>query len=296
MSSRLNPNLAAVLQALLVTFIWSTSWVLVKFGLEDIPPVTFAALRYLFGFLFLIPFYLRSTKTVSLRQLARRDWSWLLFYGLLYYTLTQGSQFIGLLYLPAILFSFVLNFTAPLVALSGVVFLKEKLSRVQWVGMLVFLVGVVIFFYPVALPAGLLLGLGVAAVHVLGNVFSSITGRFINRQHSLDPLTVTLVSMGAGALGLLAAGLASEPFPVLDLGDWLLVLWLALVNTSFAFYLWNHTLRTLTAAQSSIINNTMLIQIAILAWIFLGETVTLKEGIGMAVVLAGVVMVNLRRR
>jgi drug/metabolite transporter (DMT)-like permease len=162
--------------------------------------------------------------------------------------------------------------------------------------MLVFLVGVVIFFYPVALPAGLLLGLGVAAVHVLGNVFSSITGRFINRQHSLDPLTVTLVSMGAGALGLLAAGLASEPFPVLDLGDWLLVLWLALVNTSFAFYLWNHTLRTLTAAQSSIINNTMLIQIAILAWIFLGETVTLKEGIGMAVVLAGVVMVNLRRR
>jgi drug/metabolite transporter (DMT)-like permease len=40
------PRLRAILQALFVTFLWSTSWVLVKIGLEDIPAVTFAGLRY----------------------------------------------------------------------------------------------------------------------------------------------------------------------------------------------------------------------------------------------------------
>ena len=38
--------------------------------------------------------------------------------------------------------------------------------------------------------------------------------------------------------------------------------------------IWNYTLRTLTAMESSIINGTMLIQIAVLAWIFLGEDIS----------------------
>jgi len=55
-------------------------------------------------------------------------------------------------------------------------------------------------------------------------------------------------------------------------------------------------LRTLTAMESSIINGTMLIQIAILAWIFLGEGISLQEIIGMAVAAAGAVLVQLRAR
>jgi len=57
----------------------------------------------------------------------------------------------------------------------------------------------------------------------------------------------------------------------------LYILWLALVNTAFAFTIWNLTLRTLTATESSVINGTMLFQIAILAWIFLGRGVSLKD-------------------
>ena len=38
----------AVLQALLVTFLWSTSWILIKVGLDDLDlaPISFAGLRY----------------------------------------------------------------------------------------------------------------------------------------------------------------------------------------------------------------------------------------------------------
>jgi hypothetical protein len=53
---------AHVLQALLVTFLWSTSWVLIKIGLVDIPALTFAGLRYALATLVLLPFVLRGDR------------------------------------------------------------------------------------------------------------------------------------------------------------------------------------------------------------------------------------------
>ena len=69
-----SPRLRAILQALLVTTLWSTSWVLVKIGLEDIPAVTFAGLRYFLAFLILIPVFLLSKKATPLRSLSRSNW------------------------------------------------------------------------------------------------------------------------------------------------------------------------------------------------------------------------------
>ena len=46
-----SPHVTAVFQALFVTFLWSTSWVLIKIGLVDIAPLTFAGLRYGLAFL-----------------------------------------------------------------------------------------------------------------------------------------------------------------------------------------------------------------------------------------------------
>ncbi len=47
----------AVLQALLVTFLWSTSWILVKIGLDDLDlqPLSFGGLRYALAGLILLP-------------------------------------------------------------------------------------------------------------------------------------------------------------------------------------------------------------------------------------------------
>lgn len=102
--------------------------------------------------------------------------------------------------------------------------------------------------------------------------------------------------MGSGALLLLGAGLLSEPFPTLTAQDWLIIIWLAAINTALAFTLWNHTLRTLSAAQSSVINNTMLIQIAILAWFFLGEQLNIIQVAGLLLAAAGTLLVQQRRR
>ena len=289
-----NQKLTAILQAIFVTILWSTSWVLIKFGLEDIPALTFAGLRYFIAFLVLLPFYLRSSKATPLRRISRNDWLILIAYGLVYYAITQGTQFLGLEYLPAITFSMLLNFSAPIVALLGISLLKEKLNWLQWVGVGIFLVGVSVYFYPVLIPEGLALGLAFGMVSVLATSGGTIIGRYINRAGNLDPLSVTVISMGIGSIVLLGVGLSLDGFPQLDVTGWGIVLWLAVVNSALAFTLWNHTQRTLSAAESSMINNTMLVQIAILAWIFLGERPGPKEWIGMGVVIVGVLMVNLK--
>ncbi|MFA5552423.1 MAG: EamA family transporter, partial [Trueperaceae bacterium] len=64
----------AVLQALLVTFLWSTSWVFIKVGLEEIPALTFAGLRYALAFLLLLPLAFRGEVRKSIARLTRREW------------------------------------------------------------------------------------------------------------------------------------------------------------------------------------------------------------------------------
>jgi drug/metabolite transporter (DMT)-like permease len=291
---KLNPHNTAVLQALFVTFLWSTSWVLIKIGLQDIPALTFAGLRYFFAFLALIPFYLLSGRAVEIRHLSRRDWVLLTVLGLLFYSLTQGTQFLGLAYLPATTFSLLLNGTALVVAILGILLLRETLSRLQWLGMLVFFTGVAFFFYPFAMPSGSAIGYIIAGISLLATSLSSIIGRGINRQRRLSPLTVTIISMGIGSVVLLSLGLMVEPPPRLDFIGWFIVVWLAIVNTAFAFTLWNLTLRTLSAAESSVINNTMLIQISILAWIFLDESLSGWQIAGLLFATIGTLLVQMR--
>lgn len=290
-----SPHARTVLQALFVTFLWSTSWVLIKIGLQDLPALTFAGLRYFLAFLALLVLFLASGRGASLRSLPRRDLAALAGYGLVYYTINQGAVFLALVYLPAITFSLMLNGSAVVVALLAIPLLSEAPSARQWLGIAIFVAGVLLFFYPLSRLGGDALGLAIGLVAVLATALAGIIGRGVNRTHRLDPLSVTLVSMGIGSIVLLLAGLLLEPFPRLSLQSWLIILWLALVNTAFAFTLWNHTLRTLSAVESSVINNTMLIQITLLAWLFLDETLTWRKATGLALVAGGTLLVQLRR-
>ena len=289
-------HLTAILQALLVTFLWSTSWVLVKFGLADIPAFTFAGMRYSLAFLLLLPVFIRSGQARNLPQLTRPQWLKLVLLGLVYYTITQGTQFLGLQLLPAITFSLLLNLSAPLVALLSIPLLKELPTRLQWAGIGVFLVGVLVYFYPAGIETGMALGLLVGVTSVSATSAASIIGRGINRLGQIPALTVTVVSMGIGGLVLLVSGVSIQGLPRLGLASWAIILWLAVVNTAFAFTLWNHTLRTLTAVESSVINSLMMPQIAILAFVFLDEALSAKEIWGLILVGIGVLIVQLKRQ
>lgn len=296
MFKNLSAHLGAVLQALFVTFLWSTSWVFIKFGLADIPALTFAGLRYMLAFGCLLPLLLRPHQLRSLRRLSKRDWLLLICLGLLFYTLTQGAQFLGLAYLPAITTNLLWSFTTIFVGLLGIVLLSEQPTGLQWAGTALYLVGVLIFFYPASIPTSQLFGITVALIGVLANALAAILGRYVNRRAESSPLVVTVVSMGIGAMVLLTIGLSVQGLPPLSLLNWAIIAWLAVANTAFAFTLWNHTLRTLSAMESSLINNTMMIQIPILALLFLGEQISWREGIGMVLAGIGILIVQLHGR
>lgn len=288
-----------VLQALFVTFLWSTSWVLIKWGLREIPALSFAGMRYTLAFLLLAPTVVASaTRREELRQLGLSDWLRLSLLGVVFYSVAQGAQFLALTFLPAVTLGLVFSFSPAAVALLGASFLGERLTRRQWAGLSCFLLGAAIYFLPLREPLRIT-GLALAAVGLLANSVASLLGRAVNRRGDIHPLLVTVVSMGVGSILLLATGFIAEGVPQLDLSGWGIVCWLALVNTAFAFTVWNHTLRSLSAFESTLINNTMLIQIAFLAWVFLGEPISAREGVGLLLAALGVVLVQLsgaRRR
>lgn len=294
MSTRLHRS--AVLQALFVVLLWSTSWVLIKFGLQDIAPLTFAGLRYTLAFLCLLVLLRFRPGKTDLKLIPRRTWALLIILGLCYYTLTQGACFIALDLLPAVTVNLLLSFNTIAVAALGIIWLRESPAVVQWLGIFLALGGAVLYFFPASFPENFLPGLAAAVVGVLANSFSSILGRDINRTGEISPLLVTGISMGIGSVLLLGTGLLVEGMPQIDLKSWGIILWLAVVNTAFAFTLWNNTLRTLTAVESSIINGTMMIWIPVLAVVFLDEHISLKEGIALVVVGVGTLIVQLRQK
>jgi drug/metabolite transporter (DMT)-like permease len=292
---RKNQHFIAVLQALFVAFLWSTSFVLIKIGLQAIPPLTFAGLRYFIAFacLSLVLFFRKSKEEI--KGLPRRVWGQLILVGLLFYAGTQGASYIALAYLPAVTVNLLWSFGPVVVALLGILFLAEKPTLFQWSGTILAILGACLYFYPVAIPQAQVIGVGVALAGILLHAISLILGRDINRPGQYSPLVVTVISMGVGSIVLLGSGLIVEDFPAIDLQGWAIILWLAVVNTAFAFTLMNHTLRTLTAMESSMINNTMLIWIPLLAVLFLGERLTFQEVIGLVLVGIGTLIVQMRR-
>jgi drug/metabolite transporter (DMT)-like permease len=282
--------------ALLVTFLWSTSFIIIKIGLMEIPPLIFAGLRYAAAFFVLLPFAFKKENIVIIKNLSTKDWRKLFLLGILFYTLTQGTQFIGLSLIPSVTVSLILNLTPLVVAVIAIFVLNEVPASLQRVGILLFISGVIIYFFPLQFSSDYLTGIIAMVAGVLANAFSAILGRKINKGGKIKPLIVTIISMGFGSFLLVMIGLFTQTLPELKIESLVYILWLAIINTAFAFTIWNFTLRTLSATESSIINGTMLFQIAILAWIFLGEGISIKEIAGMIIVSLGVVLVQVKMK
>ena len=188
-------HIQAVLQALLVTFLWSTSWVLIKIGLQDIPALTFAGLRYTLAFLCLLPFALNKYSRSKAVKLTGRKWGWLILLGVLYYAVVQGTQFLGLSYLPATMTSLILNFTSVFVAIMGILWLSERPGFFGWLGIALSVMGSLIYFYPVSITSLEWLGVGIVFVGMIANAGSAVLGRFINSRQNLPAIWVTTISM-----------------------------------------------------------------------------------------------------
>ena len=290
MSSDHHPShLAAIGIALLVTFLWSSSWILIRWGLDDeaLPPITFAALRYGLASVLLVGWVLlRRPHREALGQLDRSLLARVAVLGVVFYALTQGAQFVAIDNQPAATTSLVLAWTPLLVAGLATRSLKEPPSGRQLTGAVLVAIGAWLYF------AGNLgattIGMAAALVGLGAGAAGALLGRHVNRPADVSPVLITALSMAVGAVLLVAVGLVAEGLPVVSTRAWLIIAWLAVINTALAFTWWNLSLRRLSAVESAGINNTMLIQIATLAWIFLDEQPGTPELGGIILVTIGV--------
>jgi drug/metabolite transporter (DMT)-like permease len=291
--SRPRSHLGAVALALLVTFLWSSSWVLIRWGLDEegLPPISFAAVRYalaaglLLGWVAAAPRHRRALAGLTGPRLGR-----LVLLGVVLYALTQGAIFVAIDQQPAATTSLVLAMTPLLVAGLSSRSLGEAPRPRQLAGAGLVAVGAWAFFSGDL--GATLVGLAAALVGLAANTGASLLGRAVNRGGEVDPLVVTAVSMGVGAALLLAVGTAVEGVPAVSGRAWLIVAWLAVVNTALAFTWWNLSLRRLPALESAVINTSMPVQIAVLAWVFLAESLGPGEMVGILLVTAGVVLAS----
>lgn len=283
---------AAMLQAILVTILWSSSYILIKIGLVELPPLTFAALRYFLAFLGLVFLQrLRGAPIVPLR-LTSRSWGALAGLGLTLYALVPAAMFMALSLMPVVTVNLVFQAGIPiLVALLSGLILAEPTSRLQWGGVLVTVLGIY-FFFP-ARPQGIeVVGIALAGLTAAGVAVSNLLTRFLMRDRTLPAPQVSIVSMGIGSSLLLVVSLAIETLPRLSWSSVLILGWLALVNTAFAFTLWNRVLRTLTALEGGVIANAQIVEVAVMAWIVLGEGMDLQRILAALIILLGVTLVQ----
>ncbi len=288
-----NPRALALLVALLVTVIWSSSFVVVKFGLKTLGPLTIAGLRYSLGAIVLAPFLILKRGTN--KPIPKDLWPRLALIGISSYTIGNGALFWGLKYIPATMGSFLMGLIPLLVMIGSVIFLKEIPTMWQGVGVFISLVGSAIFFSG-GLDAGEPLGIAILAIGLIGFMAFSLLGRGIARERSLDTLVLTTVPLIIGGVVTMGLALVIEGIPQFTVRSLWVVAWLALVNTSLGYYLYNHALRDLTALEMNMVMNLTPLFTAFISWILLGERLNLLQGSGLIVMIAGVILVQQGRK
>jgi len=269
---------------------------MIRWGLDDeeLDPLGFAALRYGLAAVILLSVVLaRPGHREAVRAIDGRTRRLIVILGIVYFTFTQGAQFIAIDSQPAATTSLVLSATPLIVAMASGRMLAERPTVRQVLGGVLVVSGAALFL------AGSLgattIGLVAAAVGLLANSGGSVLGRRLNRGGATPAVVITALSMTVGAIGLGLGAIAVEGIPSVSGRAALIIVWLAVVNTALANTMWNYSLQGLSALASSGINNTMLMQIALLAWIFLDEAPGTRGIVAIVLVSVGVLMTQLTR-
>ena len=280
----------------LVTFLWATSVVMIRFALteEDIDPIGFAGVRFMLAGLLLLPLAIGGARRSSIRNGSR---GWLVrvgIYGLIVFCLAQLGFYFSAAELPAATIGLFMGL-APVVA--AVITLRDRHERAslpQLVGIALLVAGVAAYF-GLAIPTDISL---VALVTVVSIPLFVGGGARLGRDVAVDsirfggPITMTAIAMLVGAGALLALGLVLEGVPAFSARTWLLIVWMAAVNGAFTYSLWAQSQRTLRAVESSVLGDLTVIQIAIVGWIVLDEALDPTQVLGLLVAVAGVVVVQ----
>jgi drug/metabolite transporter (DMT)-like permease len=276
--------------SVLVSLLWGSNFVAQKVGLRYAEPILLSAIRQWGGGLLLVVVALLTGRRSFPRREELPALAWL---GLLM-GLTGGFLYLGLARLGAGLAS-ILLYTFPLItALEAAVVLHERLDRRA-------IAGIAVGFAGVGLLAGRLgdaTGLGM--VFIVAAAASWATTSVLYKAMAADPaaarrdaLLFTAWSLLGGAVTQSALSLAVEGLPRLEPTTGLLwsYLYMTVPGLAVTWALWYALLRWGEASRASAMLFMTPVFGVFFGWWLLGETVTVVQLVGGALVAAAIVLV-----
>jgi drug/metabolite transporter (DMT)-like permease len=271
--------------------IWGSTWLAIKVGLRDLPPISFAGIR--FALAALILFAIVVARGVRLPW-AGRDWRLLLWTGFLTITINYALVFWAELHISSGLAA-LLNATIPLfgLPLAHRALAAEPMTPHKVVGVMLGVLGLAIVF------GSQLGGKGpLAAWASVGVMVASLAGAQAGvlvkaKGTHLDPAVLAGVQMAAGSVPLLVGGAALEGNPLLF--DWtpsavLSLAYLTVVGSVIAFLAYYWLIRHTEVTRVLLIPLITPLVAVGLGVLFLGESVGWGTAVGGSAILGGVGM------
>ena len=287
----------AVAIGVVVTFLWATSVVLIRIGVsdEDIQPIGFAGTRFALGALLLLPLALPGIRAAPTWRGSRRWLSGVAIYGLLLFGLAQVGFYVALGQLEASTVGLFMGLAPVVTAAVALRSRRERASLLQLGGIAVLMAGILVYFGLEAPSGGATPGL-LAAVSipiVVGG--AAVLGRrvAVDSSNYGGPASMTAIAMLFGAAMTLVLALLVEGVPRFSPTAWLLIVWLAVINTALTYTLWAQSQRSLRAVESSVLGDLTIVQIALLGWVVLGEGLDVAQVFGIVLAMGGVVLVQI---
>jgi drug/metabolite transporter (DMT)-like permease len=277
---------------LTLCIVWSSTWLVIKIGLHDLPPISYAGIRFVVAVIVLLAV---SVGRVRLLPQRRSDYALLGFTGVLMFAVNYGLLFWGELHVSSGLAA-VLQATIPI---FGMVFahlmLPDEPMRLQK------LAGSLLALGGVAIICARLLGFnGVMAFWGgLGIVFGAAGAAFSNvllkaRVLQVAPAMIAAWQMIFGTAPLLVTGFIVEGNPFRFHWTTLSIfclLYLAVIGSALAFLLLYWLLPRMTVTNLQTISLITPPGAVALGWAVGGEKFSLWSLVGACFVLAGVWMI-----
>lgn len=190
-------HIKAVILTLLVVIIWSSNFIFIKLGVNEISPLMLLTLRFLLAGLIFLPFmkWPGMKKALAISSI-----------GILMGLLHQGFLYAGLTTLPAGMMSILLQSQVIMVTIIGWLFLKESIGWRTWTGIALGIIGIIMLVGGIDLTSsltGIVYGL-------LSAFFIAITYIVMKRLDTVNGATyITLIHLPSAPL-IFSASIALE--------------------------------------------------------------------------------------
>jgi len=277
--------LVPVLYAL-VCLIWGSTWVVIKIGLNGVPPFLSAGLRFVLSCLLL--FGLIAWRRSSLR-LDRGGKIAVFSCGILGFSISYACVYWAEQYIPTGLTAMLHAVNPMLVALLSHFWARSETLTVRKIGgILIGMAGTVLLFKPAAAVSGLQ---AAGVLMVLAACAASSVNLIIIKKYAYrtDIYALNAWGMAIGAINLIVASFLTESYVGLawTRANVLAVVYLGLFGSVVAFLCFYYLIKVMEATRLSVITLIFPVVAVVLGGVFLGEKMSGLTWLGMATVLAG---------